>query len=135
YQSVDYFQSDQALTIYEHLVDQSTVPNGNTVPSSIHQYHQSNNYWTSNIYSSYAFSLGEKHNFNWLVGMQMERSHLKHLGVLKNNLLVQDVVSLQTALGDPSATEELTHWSTQGYFTRFTYNYDEKYLFEFNTRR
>src|SRR5690606_37410029 len=35
---------------------------------------------------------------------------------------------------DPLASENLTHWSTQGYFSRITYNYDQKYLFEANGR-
>ncbi|MEX2566913.1 MAG: SusC/RagA family TonB-linked outer membrane protein, partial [Cyclobacteriaceae bacterium] len=83
YRTTDYFQSDQALTIYEYRVDQSTVPNGNTVPSSIQQYHHSNNYWNSNIFSSYAFTLGDKHNFNWLAGMQLERNNIRQLRVIK----------------------------------------------------
>src|SRR5690606_4279839 len=130
YLSEDYFRSDAELTVYEHLVDGSIRPWSTTDPSSIHDFHQSNNYCTSNIYSSYNFSLNEKHNFGLLAGTQLERNKARQLDASKNNLLVQDVHSLQTASGDPIVSENLSHWSTQGFFGRFTYNFDEKYLFE-----
>lgn len=135
YLSEDFFRSDAGLTVYEHLVDGSIEPWGTTVPSNIRERHQSNSYWTSNIYSSYNFSLGDKHNFGLLAGTQSERNKYRQLDASKNDLLVQDVLSLQTASGDPIVAEDLSHWSTRGYFSRLTYNYDEKYLFEANIRR
>ncbi|MEN7549464.1 TonB-dependent receptor [Rapidithrix thailandica] len=135
YKSVDYFRSDQELTVYDHLVDKSTIPSGNTVPSNIQQYHQSNSYWTSNIYSSYSLTIKEQHNFMLLGGMQFEVNKGRSLDVIKNNILVQDVLSLQTATGEPAATESLSHWATQGFFGRFTYDFKGKYLVEANVRR
>jgi len=135
YKSVDQFRSDQELIVYDHRVDNSTVISGNTNPSNIQQYHWSNSYWTSNIYTSYDFTLGEKHNFGILAGTQFEYNQGKTMNAIKNNLLVQDIPSLQTATGEPAVTESLTHWATQGYFARLSYDYDGKYLVEGNIRR
>src|SRR5690606_18459823 len=115
--------SDVSLTIYESLVNKSVRPWGSTVPSSISQRHESNNYWTSNIYTTYQFDLNRKHNFALLAGAQLERNHANQLNASKNGLMVPAILSLQTASGDPTATENLTHWSTQGYFGRLTYDY------------
>ncbi|VAW18504.1 Outer membrane TonB-dependent transporter, utilization system for glycans and polysaccharides (PUL), SusC family [hydrothermal vent metagenome] len=135
YKSVDYFRSDQELTVYDHLVDQSLIISGNTNPSSIQQFHQSNNYWTTNIYTSYELSINDLHNFTILGGTQYEVNNGRSLNAIKNNLIVPDVLSLQTATGEASVTEGLTHWATQGYFGRLSYNYNEKYLAEANIRR
>ncbi len=135
YKSVDGFRSDQELTVYDHLVDGSEVESGNTVPSSIQQYHTSNYYWTTNVYSSYDFSISNRHNFSVLAGTQFEYNKERELNVLKNNLITSEVPSLQTATGDAVATETLEHWATEGYFGRFKYNFMDKYLVEINVRR
>lgn len=135
YRAVDYFGSERNLTVYEYLVDKTPVPNGQTIPNYIRQSHRSANYWTTNLYTSYNFDINDNHNFILLVGYQAEANNQKILNVRKNNLLVQDIYSLQTATGDPIAAESLVHWSTLGYFSRLTYNYKEKYLMEVNIRR
>lgn len=133
YRSVDQFRSDQELIVYEYAVDGTPIESGNTVPSFIEQFHHSDYYWTTNAYSSYNFSL-EKHNFMILAGTQFEYNVDRNLVGLKNDLLVPEVPSLQTSIGEPIVSEGLNHWSTEGYFGRFTYNYDERYLIETNLR-
>ncbi|GAA5219948.1 TonB-dependent receptor [Membranihabitans marinus] len=92
------------------------------------------NYWVSNVYTSYDLSILDKHNFFVMAGMQYEYNKYSYLDASKLNLIVQEIPSLETATGDPIAYESLYDWSTQGYFSRFIYNYDEKYLFEANVR-
>lgn len=135
YRNVDAFGSYRKLTVYDYLVNKTPVADAQTVPNWIEQAHQSANYWTTNLYTSYAFQLAQKHNIEILAGYQAESSLERILNVRKNTLLVQNVLSLQTAIGAPIATEDLAHWSTQGYFSRLTYNFNEKYLVEFNVRR
>lgn len=130
----DQFRSNRELTVYDHLVDQSIVASGNTVPSNITNIHQSNTYWTTNNYISYDYSLNDAHNFKLLVGTQFERANNRNMSATRLNLLVQDVPSLLTASGDPTISEGLHTWATQGYFGRFTYNYKGKYLLESNVR-
>jgi TonB-linked SusC/RagA family outer membrane protein len=135
YRGVDAFGSDSQLTVYEYMVNKTPVPDGQTTPSWIEQSHESANYWTTNLYSTYTFDIAKKHNFVALAGYQAESNLQRSLSVRKNTLLVQDVTSLQTAIGSPIAKEDLSHWSTQGYFARLTYNFVEKYLLELNVRR
>jgi len=135
YRAEDYFRSDVGLTIYEQLVDKSLRALGTTDPSNIRQRHHSNNYWTTNVYSTYNFNIKDRHNFGILAGAQLEQNIYRELDARKNDLIVEEVLSLQTALGEPVVIEDLSHWATQGYFSRLTYNYDEKYLFEANIRR
>lgn len=134
YKSVDIFQSNQEFTVYEYKVDQSVVASGNTVPSNIKQIHHSNYYWTTNLYTSYDFNINNVHNFYVLAGTQFEYNVGRNMSVLKNNMMVPGVPSLETATEAPVASEELTHWATEGYFGRLTYNYKEKYLLEANAR-
>lgn len=135
YQSVNIFRSHQELTVYETLVDKSIITSANTVPSNIRQYHHNNNYWTTNIYTSYNANIADQHHFTVLAGTQFELNNTRRLEVYKTNLLVQSVPSLQTASGEPSAVEALGHWSTQGYFARLNYDYNSRYLLELNVRR
>jgi TonB-linked SusC/RagA family outer membrane protein len=69
-----------------------------------------------------------------MTGMQFEKGSRAFLSAYKTNLLVEDVPSLQTAVGDQIINESLSQSATSGYFTRFTYNYKSKYLFEANAR-
>ncbi|PPL03535.1 TonB-linked outer membrane protein, SusC/RagA family [Parapedobacter indicus] len=134
YRAVDVFGTRRSLTVYEHDVNNMPYADAQTTPNWIQQNHQSANYWTYNLYTSYRFTLDNRHNFTILGGYQAELNRQKSLTVRKSNLLVQDVLSLETAIGDPTATESLTHWATEGYFGRLTYNFEGKYLAEFNVR-
>lgn len=133
YKTVDVNRTNLYLTFYEHMVDKSYIPNAQSVPNSIQRSQLINSYWTTNLYSSYDFSLGG-HNFLTMLGMQYELDQTSRINVNKTNLIVPSVPSLQTANGDAVASEVLGHWATQGYFGRLTYNYNEKYLLEANAR-
>lgn len=134
YRTTDYLRSDRELTVYDTQVDQTTVISGNTFPSHIEQTHFSNNYWTTNMYTSYEFSIKEQHNFRLMAGTQFEKARDRSLSALRNNLLVAAVPSLETASGEPTTAENLLTWATEGYFGRFNYNYKGKYLLEGNFR-
>lgn len=135
YQSVNIFRSHQEMVVYETMVDKSIVPTSNTIPSNIQEYHHNNNYWTTNIYTTFNTNIGEKQHLTFLAGTQFEKSNKRYLDVYKTNLLVQNVPSLRTASGEPAALDSLGHWSTQGYFARLNYDFDNRYLLEVNLRR
>lgn len=133
YQSTGIEESNRKLTIYTKQVDGSLTPFAGSIPSSIEQVRSNIAYWTTNIYSSYDLSLG-RHNMFLMAGTQLELNQSNELTASKTNLIVPTVPSLETANGSLIAGEDLEHWSTQGYFGRATYNFDEKYLFEANAR-
>ncbi len=121
-------------TVYSHNVDGSYSPRGASVPNYIDRYHYNNTYWTANIYSSYGLTLNGIHNFLILAGTQFEYGYNSSLNGLKNNLILQDIPSIQTATGTMLLNESLSHKALEGYFGRFTYNFKEKYLFEADAR-
>jgi len=134
YQSEDRFRSNVSLTLYDHLVDKSLAVVGRTYPSNVTNFQYSNYYWTTNAYTSYDLSLKEMHNFHIMIGTQFEYDKFRSLRASRNDIIVNNVPSLETALGEAIIGENLNHWATEGYFARLTYNYKEKYLLESNVR-
>jgi len=102
--------------------------------TQVNEYHQSNLYWSSNTYTSYEWSLNNNHNFMVMGGMQFEAAEFRGLDAQAQNLIVPEIISITTATGAPSLRESLSHWATEGFFGRLTYNYKEKYLLESNVR-
>lgn len=101
-----------------------------------------NTYISPNIRTDYSKSIG-KHNFHVLAGFQQETYNYNNLQVQANSLLTDAIPSISTSVGDITTNFSVSngdqfekgHWSTQGYFGRFDYNFDEKYLLELNVRR
>ncbi len=91
------------------------------------------NYNSLNAYTSYGNQLG-KHAFSALVGQQAELSKYTYLFGMKRDLISQNLPSLGVATGDQTTNGSLTHWANTGTFMRVNYNFDERYLIEFNAR-
>lgn len=127
-------RSDVQKTVYIANVDQTTSPTGVTMPNSIERILTNNNYWSTNVFTSYDFSLDNSHNFAIMAGMQLEKGLDAILSGYKTDMITNEIPSLQTATGDPILYESLPQRATQGYFSRVNYNYKEKYLFEANAR-
>ena len=100
------------------------------------------NFLTFNLYSSYRFTLDNRHNFAVMAGAQMEELKrntygLSRVGVLVNELPVVDLTSGLDYLGSPvspSVYGATNEWSTAGFFGRLNYDYQERYLLEANFR-
>lgn len=134
YNSIGIDRSNQNLTIDEPYAGGRIVPLSLTVPNMIQQFVHNNYYWVTNAYTSYEAELNNAHHVYVMAGTQFEYDRKHLINVSKTSLVVEDVPSLQTANGDVTASESLVNWSTQGYFSRFMYNYNEKYLLEANVR-
>jgi len=93
---------------------------------------------TSNYNMFYATSSYEKqlqnHYFKAMLGYEQELNNYVGLYGERKNLLSSEVPAISTATGESNIDDWKGHWSTQGVFGRFNYNYKEKYLFEFNAR-
>lgn len=122
------------LTAYEDLVDGSLSAIPTTVPSYVNKYKSHTMYNSLNVYTSYKFDLKDKHHFTAMLGFQQESNSYDYLSGLKKELITPEVPSISTATGEMQTTDDLTHWSTQGYFARLNYDYMGKYLLEVNTR-
>lgn len=119
---------------YEDEVDGNLVPISLTVPSYITKNKDNNSYKSLNLFTNYSLSLEEKSQFDFMVGYQQESSDYDWLSGVKRELITAEVPSITTATGEMLVYDDLSHWSTQGFFGRLNYNYDNKYLFESNIR-
>ena len=93
----------------------------------------SNTYWTFKNYLTYNGSIG-KHSFTAMVGQEAWESKYDYLSVF-NTALPSDVVhnpSLGT--GDPQIGSGFGSSAMASFFTRETYNYDDRYLATYTYR-
>ncbi|MCB4797910.1 SusC/RagA family TonB-linked outer membrane protein [Neotamlana laminarinivorans] len=94
-----------------------------------------NDYFSSNIFATYDKSVNN-HNFHATIGMQTEQNKYYALSGSSDYLITNNIVSHAASLDDDQTlNESITHWSNVGLFSRFRYNYMEKYLFEVSYRR
>jgi hypothetical protein len=90
-------------------------------------------YYMINSVSNYTQSL-RSHNINLMVGFEHEMNRTTGLWAERLDQVTSNVPSISTATGDQNLTDFRSHWSTLSFFGRANYNYDERYLFELNTR-
>ncbi len=115
-----------------------TFPNGSryahAYPISSYATNLSTNEYTLlNIVTSYNLTIND-HYFSILGGYENELNKYNYLWGQKNNLITPYVPSISTATGTLYLDDSKSHWATEGFFSRFNYNYKEKFLFEFNAR-
>lgn len=92
-----------------------------------------NNYWTIQAHTSYTKTF-EKHTFRAQVGMQAEEANNSGLSGSGQKMLIPDNFSINLSQSNKTTSDALSTWSTQGFFGRLNYNYDERYLLELNGR-
>lgn len=89
---------------------------------------------TFNLYTTVSPSFG-RHNFKFTAGMNTEIYHSKRFKAVRLDLMSEDVNSLNVATGIvDELTDNRNNAVTQGYFGRFNYDYDDRYLLEVSGR-
>lgn len=133
-----YNRGDQAVgkNYYEYRAVAGTELYYPWTNPSYAQYSNNEDYYNSlNLFAEYTKRLWNKHNFKVMVGYNQEYKHMKSFYAYRNKLISTSIPDLDLATGDDkNMGSSEPHWGTQGYFVRFNYNYDERYLFEFNGR-
>lgn len=127
-------------TLYNHDINRTAYVR--TPGSNVHEDYYKENYYNLNIRSEYFKTFAEKHNFHVLAGFQAENLDQLQFGLQRNGILVpgKPEVDLTTGLDyygnpvTPSTNGSRNSWSNAGVFGRFNYDYDGKYLLEFNLR-
>ncbi len=132
------FKLDNTRITSYHPTIYGTDPDGEKIiyDSAISDYQTSfseDKYKMFNLISSYEFSLKD-HYFLIMGGFEKEQDNYNYLWSKKTNVLVADVPSISTAVGEHYTDDAISHWATAGFFGRLQYNYKEKYLFEGNFR-
>lgn len=117
--------------IYAYKIDGTKYPY--YVNTSIDESVLMNNYNSLNMYTSYQKQINE-HFFKALVGQQIELAQFYTLSGIRKDMMVDNIPSMGVATGSQYASDAISEWATIGTFARLNYNYDEKYLIEFNAR-
>ena len=91
------------------------------------------NYYAVNIFTDYTRSFG-LHNGKVLVGMNYEKYDTDGLGGTGYNMTNASKPYLSQTQSDFAVSDSYNHRSTAGYFARLNYDYDGRYLLEFNIR-
>jgi TonB-linked SusC/RagA family outer membrane protein len=122
------------LTIYQDNVAGDPVVAASTTPSFVAKSQDLNTYRTLNVYSTYKFDAATKHHFSILAGYQQENAKFSQLSASRNTLITPAVPAITTATGPANANDDVNLYATEGVFSRFNYNYDNRYLLELNGR-
>jgi TonB-linked SusC/RagA family outer membrane protein len=110
--------------------------------SNVYEGETKENYYDFQAYTEYTKQLG-KHNLHAMIGFQAEQLKQLTFGAQRNGILDSsrpeiDLTSGLSYSGSeivPSVSGSRNQWQTAGFFGRVNYNFDERYLFEFNIRR
>jgi len=90
-------------------------------------------YWTIQGYTAYEHSI-KKHTFRVQLGASVEESNSRQLSGTAADLFIPTLPSVQIANGIRTLNDAVSTWATAGFFGRFNYDYDNKYLLEINGR-
>lgn len=132
------YQFNRYNAVYKDPVNNPTDSYGNPVGGT-----NSNNYLTEAYYSSsqwineniisYDFKLSN-HNVGVLVGQSNQFNNYRSANANGQNLPSDKILVLDGALST-SASSNAAEATLRSWFGRVNYNYDGRYLFEFNLRR
>lgn len=96
---------------------------------------QQNSLFMASARANYKLSLNELHNFKVMIGMNCESYKVNDVWAKRSDVIDDNVPSINTANGISSNNGTMNEWSSLGYFGRLNYDFDGRYLFEFNIRR
>ena len=91
-------------------------------------------YQSLNIYTNYMFTVGQKNNFNVMLGFQEEDYGYAYISNSITGLYSTTNPNVSMGTGDKSLADTRNGWATRGFFGRINYDYDGRYLVEINGR-
>ncbi len=124
--------------VYGHMVDgtawqrDSGYDHGNTTYYGDKRYRE--NYYAINVFTDYTRTFAGVHNFRALAGLNYEKYDNDEMWGEGTNLTVNSVPYLSQTLSNQKTSDSYWHRAVAGYFGRINYDYDGKYLAEFNIR-
>ncbi len=87
-----------------------------------------------NLYGKYNVNLGN-HNIELLAGLNREEANFEQLSTSRNGLIDPTTPTFNLAEGENiNISERFYDWAVVGYFSRFNYNFKERYFLEANIR-
>lgn len=101
--------------------------------TSVSDYRSESDYFSFNGYTDYTRSFGS-HNFKGMLGVNFEKYGTNNVSASGTNLVDNSFPYLSLTQKNPRVSDAYWHRATAGYFARVNYDYDSKYLMEFNLR-
>ncbi len=101
--------------------------------ASVSDYRSETDYFSVNAYTDYTHSLG-MHNLKGMLGVNFEKYGTDNISASGTHLITNDFPYLSLTQKNPRVSDAYWHRATAGYFMRLNYDYDSKYMMEFNLR-
>ena len=90
-------------------------------------------YWSMKNYLTYSNTIG-KHSFTAMVGQEAWESSWRYMSGSNTKLPSDEIHNISLATGTPSLGSGFGSSAMASFFTRETYNYDNRYLFTYTFR-
>lgn len=101
--------------------------------NSLNEYHWTDHSYTNENILTYNLRI-DKHEINVLAGHSIMEYHEKYTNAYKEGFATDNLYELDAATKNDKATGFAQEYSLQSFFGRINYNFDDRYLFEFNVR-
>lgn len=132
YQTTNRFYHEDYQTVYGYDVEGNPFVIDNAT-SSVYEYGYKQNYFNPNIFTEYAHTFNEAHNFKVMAGFQSEWNRYRTLSGQQDGI-IGGVPTLNTTSTNARTSGGYYSWSTAGFFGRVNYDYQGRYLLEGNIR-
>ncbi len=126
------FTSDN-YAVYEDQVNGTPVLSGST-SNFVAESHDLTIFQAVNLYSTYKFNLGKKHNFQVMAGYQADKTNYSYVLTQKTGTITPAVPAISASTGIVTGNDNYARAATAGAFGRINYSYENKYLLELNGR-
>ena len=117
-----------------NLLSANPISNGFSGDDWIRNNNEYNQYYVLNAYAEYALQNLGKHNVTAMVGFNQERGQNRYVGAMARSLITPLITDINATTGVQQSFGGKSHVALRGAFYRLTYNYDDRYLLEFNGR-
>ena len=104
-----------------------------TDPNYVYEYQNNDTYNAFNLVGNYEKTLG-KHYFKVMVGYNQESKHVRSFYAERDNLINNDLPSMNNATGERYVGNSDDSWATRSGFARINYTFNDRYLVELNGR-
>ncbi len=122
--------SNSVATSYKPMVNLGGWQRGT---NSMSTQRNGSTYWSIKNYLTYTNSFG-RHNITAMVGQEAWESRWNYLGATNTGLPSDDIHNIKLATGNPTVNSGFGSAAMASFFTRETYNYDDRYLLTYTFR-
>ncbi|MDD4192959.1 MAG: SusC/RagA family TonB-linked outer membrane protein, partial [Mangrovibacterium sp.] len=134
YESYHYRQKTVVPELENVAITWTPVISPHTTPSWLQKNVNHQDKFALNIYGDFTQTFLEKHHIYALVGFNQEWMKYNDLWSKGTDLLTSSLPVISQTLGARTTGDSESEWAIRGVFCRLNYNFDQKYLFEFNGR-